>query len=336
MSSRPECRSLAASASRSICTSSGIRRGRPSGTSRSSLNAFSTFLSGRRLRRWSAHRDVGDSRDAYAGEACCRPRSGPRAGAVPARRMGPRAGVSGWPGVWPCADGGWLSMDCRREGVGALRRNRVSAFSSHRVRRQPRAPPCWALPQRPDGSLWARLRGPALVRFRDGAFENILPTVGLPGSIVTAMLRGRDGAMLLATVGEGAVSYRSGVTARVIAPRDVLGASFIISLAQMPDGQIWFGTRDAGLLRVDGSRAIAHHGGIAESEDQLPAGWRRGRSVDRHGPRCHPVEGWRNREVQESRKGWALYRRWQWFGTAIRTSGSRRVQAGSCESTVAA
>ncbi len=108
----------------------------------------------------------------------------------------------------------------------------------------------------PDGSLWARLRGPALVRFRDGAFENILPTVGLPGSIVTAMLRGRDGAMLLATVGEGAVSYRSGVTARVIAPRDVLGASFIISLAQMPDGQIWFGTRDAGLLRVDGSRAM--------------------------------------------------------------------------------
>ena len=105
-----------------------------------------------------------------------------------------------------------------------------------------------------DGSLWARLRGPALVRLRDGAFEDILPTVGLPGSIVTAMLRGRDDAMLLATVGEGAVSYRSGATARVIAPRNVLPASFIISLAQMPNGQIWFGTRDAGLLRVEGSR----------------------------------------------------------------------------------
>ena len=106
----------------------------------------------------------------------------------------------------------------------------------------------------PDGSLWARLRGPALVRFHDGVFQNILPIVGLPGSIVTAMLRGRDDVMLLATVGEGAVSYRNGATARVIAPTNLLAASFIISLAEMPDGRIWFGTRDAGLLGVEGSR----------------------------------------------------------------------------------
>jgi signal transduction histidine kinase/ligand-binding sensor domain-containing protein len=68
------------------------------------------------------------------------------------------------------------------------------------------------------------------------------------------MQRGRNDAMLLATVGEGAVSYRSGATARVIAPRNVLTASFIISLAEMRNGEIWFGTRDAGLLRVEGSR----------------------------------------------------------------------------------
>ena len=148
------------------------------------------------------------------------------------------------------------------------------------------------------------------------------------------MLRGRDGAMLLATVGEGAVSYRSGATARVIAPRDVLGASFIISLAQMPDGQIWFGTRDAGLLRVDGSRAMRITEGLrnpkincllAGNEGDLWIGTDRG------------VTRWKAGEitVQESRKGWALYRRWPWFTTTIRTSGSPRVQAGSSESTVA-
>ena len=62
----------------------------------------------------------------------------------------------------------------------------------------------------PDGSLWARLRGIALVRHHNGAFQNILTDVGVPESVVSAMQRGRDDTMLLATLDRGAVIYRGG------------------------------------------------------------------------------------------------------------------------------
>jgi signal transduction histidine kinase len=106
----------------------------------------------------------------------------------------------------------------------------------------------------PDGSLWARLRGPALVRYRDGAFENILPNVGLQESVITAMLRGRGDAILLASLGQGAVSYRGGRFATIAAPSVIPTSSFIISLAEARSGDVWLGTRDAGILRVQGPR----------------------------------------------------------------------------------
>jgi signal transduction histidine kinase/ligand-binding sensor domain-containing protein len=105
----------------------------------------------------------------------------------------------------------------------------------------------------PDGSVWARLKGSAMVRFRHGALENILPMIGLPGSVVTAMLPAGAGRMLLTTVGEGAVSFQIGESAKVVAPREALKASFIISVAETRGGDLWFGTRDAGLLRLQGS-----------------------------------------------------------------------------------
>ena len=55
----------------------------------------------------------------------------------------------------------------------------------------------------PDGSLWARLRGAALVRYHNGAFENLFARIGLSESVVSAMARGRGDTMLLATLGYG-------------------------------------------------------------------------------------------------------------------------------------
>ena len=57
----------------------------------------------------------------------------------------------------------------------------------------------------PDGSVWARLRGMALLRYQREAFENILTTLGAPESVVTAMERGRDNSILAATLGRGAM-----------------------------------------------------------------------------------------------------------------------------------
>jgi signal transduction histidine kinase/ligand-binding sensor domain-containing protein len=106
----------------------------------------------------------------------------------------------------------------------------------------------------PDGSLWARLRGTALVRYHAGRFQNILRDVGPPESVVSAMLRGRDDSMLLATLARGAISYRSGRFASVATTKAMPSSSFVVSIAEASDGNIWLGTRDAGLVRVQGER----------------------------------------------------------------------------------
>ena len=50
----------------------------------------------------------------------------------------------------------------------------------------------------------------------------------------------------------GALAYRGGQFA-AIAPSIAAESSFVISIAETPDGEIWLGTRDAGLLRVQGT-----------------------------------------------------------------------------------
>ena len=217
------------------------------------MNGSTTFLSGSRLRRWSVIATLATAATPLLAKSA--------AALDPERAFtqylrqawGREQGFPGGQvyGLTQTADGYlWIAAEkglVRFDGVSFRLFEPSGSMSAT-------GPTVLGVAAAPDGSLWARLRGPALVRFRHGSFENILPTVGLPGSVVTAMLHGRDDAMLLATVGEGAVSYQSGATARVIAPRHVLTASFIISVAEMRDGGIWFGTRDAGLLRVEGSR----------------------------------------------------------------------------------
>ena len=112
--------------------------------------------------------------------------------------------------------------------------------------------------------------GPALLRYRNGAFENILPSVGLPESVVTAMFRAR----------RDACSWPRSATApwptaadasTTIARRSLMpSSSFVISIAETRDGDVWLGTRDAGLLRVQGARVTRITEGLPGPEDQLP------------------------------------------------------------------
>ena len=104
----------------------------------------------------------------------------------------------------------------------------------------------------PDGSLWARLRGPALVRYHHEAFENILSQFGQPEAVVTAMLKGRDNVVFLAMLGRGAISYAGGTLTTVAPASSIPTSSFIISIAQADNGDVWPGTRDSGLLQVRG------------------------------------------------------------------------------------
>src|SRR5262249_23085776 len=116
----------------------------------------------------------------------------------------------------------------------------------------------------PDGSLWARLRGPALVRYHDGVLENILSHLGQPESVVTAMTRGRDGTLLLAALGRGAISYAGGAFTPVLSGSTIPAASFVLSIAQADNGDVWLGTRDSGLLRVRGSEVTRISQGLPD------------------------------------------------------------------------
>ena len=98
------------------------------------------------------------------------------------------------------------------------------------------------------GDVWARLRGPLLLR-QHGRTLTRLDVLGDAYTVVTAMLRSRDQGMLLTPLGRGVLHYRDGrLSTRV--PLAQMANSFVIAMAETPDGALWLGTRDAGLLRV--------------------------------------------------------------------------------------
>ena len=110
------------------------------------------------------------------------------------------------------------------------------------------------------------------------AFENILPTLGAPESVVTAMERGRDDAILAATLGRGAHDLAQRTCRRRSRTRARCpGSSFVISMAQTPNGDFWLGTRGAGVAPRPGHARDAIHGRVAGPESELPA--RDGRSA---------------------------------------------------------
>ena len=135
-----------------------------------------------------------------------------------------------------------------------------------------------------DGSLWARLRGPALVRYRQRAFELVSASNDRREWVISAMTHGADGAVLLAPLGLGAVAHRHG-RFEAITAEGALASSFVLAMAQSPGGDIWLGTRDAGLVRVHGGATTPVTAGLPDQKvncllagpaDQLLIGTDRG------------------------------------------------------------
>jgi ligand-binding sensor domain-containing protein len=115
-----------------------------------------------------------------------------------------------------------------------------------------------------DGSLWARLRGVGLMRYRDGVFENMVSSIGPPETIVSAMVRGRNDAMLVATLGFGTVAYRGGRFETIMTEKEMPSSSFVIAIADSETGESWLGTRGAGLMRVKGTRVTRLTDGLPD------------------------------------------------------------------------
>jgi ligand-binding sensor domain-containing protein len=107
-----------------------------------------------------------------------------------------------------------------------------------------------------EGNLWVRLYGPTLLRYRGGAFADAMATMSMPYSNVTVICRASDGRLLVGRLEEGIVTHSNGKF-QVNGAASPRARTPLISLAQTPDGDLWMGTRDAGLFRVKGNQLSA-------------------------------------------------------------------------------
>jgi len=101
----------------------------------------------------------------------------------------------------------------------------------------------------PEGGLWTWLRRAALMRLRNGTFDNALTIPGPPDPRVGAIAAGNDGAIFVADARLGLLVSRAGHVDTILT-REAMPRPFVTAIAQTPDGDIWLGTRDAGLVRV--------------------------------------------------------------------------------------
>ena len=115
-----------------------------------------------------------------------------------------------------------------------------------------------------DGSLWVRLAGPTLLQYRNSAFV-AMKSVPPGEALVTAMTRGRDGRLLASTLTRGTIREH-GNRVEVLAASDALPKSVVISIVDTPSGEVWLGTRDAGLVSVRGNRVSSVVDGLPDKK----------------------------------------------------------------------
>ncbi len=99
-----------------------------------------------------------------------------------------------------------------------------------------------------EGSLWVRLDGPRLLRYRDGVFEDAAARYGLDDTVFTAMSLDTAGELLLWGARSRTMRFHNNRFARVIREESFVGT--VISTQQAADGSIWLGSRDAGLFQI--------------------------------------------------------------------------------------
>jgi signal transduction histidine kinase/ligand-binding sensor domain-containing protein len=106
----------------------------------------------------------------------------------------------------------------------------------------------------PVGGLWLQLRNATLARYRDGRFDDPLAALLKVNSpAVTAIATTSGDGLLLSVMDHGVVRYRNGQVETVLA-QQAMPPSFVMAMTQTPDGDIWLGTRDSGLLRLHDGR----------------------------------------------------------------------------------
>ncbi|MBB6143173.1 ligand-binding sensor domain-containing protein/signal transduction histidine kinase [Silvibacterium bohemicum] len=114
--------------------------------------------------------------------------------------------------------------------------------------------PVQAIEQTPDGYLWIGTTG-GLVRFDGSLFLTYSRsnTPSMTENSIFCLHTGRDGSLWLGTEGGGLLRYKNGVF-RAYRAAQGLSESFVRSVAEDEQGQLWVGT-DSGLFRIIHDRA---------------------------------------------------------------------------------
>src|ERR671916_343516 len=97
-----------------------------------------------------------------------------------------------------------------------------------------------------DGNLWIRTQSRSLLRYRDGALQDVTPELDPASAGVTAMCRDATGRALFAIRG-GVFTYDGGRFEKLLSTEGRPNW-LIITMAVTADGRGWMGTRDAGVL----------------------------------------------------------------------------------------
>jgi ligand-binding sensor domain-containing protein/signal transduction histidine kinase len=109
--------------------------------------------------------------------------------------------------------------------------------------------PVLALVADGEGNLWIRPERPGLLRYRDGTFQDAFPDDGRTATGITAMCRGKNGDALFSGNISDALRYSKGRFVS-LASAAAAPSALVISMAETPGGEVWMGTRDAGLVSL--------------------------------------------------------------------------------------
>ncbi|HEX5226809.1 MAG TPA: two-component regulator propeller domain-containing protein, partial [Bryobacteraceae bacterium] len=112
-----------------------------------------------------------------------------------------------------------------------------------------------------DGGLWVRTQSTALLHYRDGVFTSVGTVES--GTNITAMSRTAQGELIVAKAEGQTFAYRAGKFI-LLDPGGSLPRSPVLSLAQNRDGDLWMGTRDAGLFRVSADTTSSIRSGLPD------------------------------------------------------------------------
>ncbi|MBS1826610.1 MAG: hypothetical protein JST93_14940 [Acidobacteria bacterium] len=116
-----------------------------------------------------------------------------------------------------------------------------------------------------DGTLWIQLRRPTLLRLHNGKFEDALEAFDQQLHSIAAMAKSNDGALLLWNLhGEPKAYHVRGNRVQLIAEPQAFPRSPVLTMAQGTNGELWVGTRDSGLFRIEKNRVEAITDGLPD------------------------------------------------------------------------